>query len=80
MPKEPPCARGVARTQAVKPGPTLPANRAFVVQFRAPQAGRPLAVEGRVEHLVSGQEMRFTSWDQLVAFITRMLTALPLAP
>jgi hypothetical protein len=57
--------------------PSLPSNRAFVVQFRLPSAGRPMMWEGRVEHVVSGQAQRFESHEQLWAFITRVLTALP---
>ena len=54
--------------------PPLRANRAFVVQFRAQPAGEPPHCEGRVEHLVSGQAMRFASQDELWRFITRVLT------
>ena len=60
--------------------PSLPANRAFVVQFRAQPAGTPLRWEGRVEHLVSWQVMRFHSQEELVAFIVRVLTEAPDAP
>jgi hypothetical protein len=54
--------------------PSLPANRAFVVQFRAQPEGTPLRWEGRIEHLVSGEVMRFDSQDQLLAFMRRLLT------
>jgi hypothetical protein len=37
----------------------LPTNRAFVVQLRAQPPGAPLAWEGRVEHVVSGQATHF---------------------
>jgi hypothetical protein len=54
--------------------PTLPTNRAFVVQFRDQSTGgRPLW-EGRVEHLVTGQVTRFHSLEELVAFMRRILT------
>jgi hypothetical protein len=53
--------------------PSLPNNRAFVVQFRAPPTGTTLCHEGRVEHLVSGQVARFHSPEELLAFIRRML-------
>jgi hypothetical protein len=54
--------------------PALPANRAFVVQFRAlPSEGSP-TYDGRVEHLVSGQETRFHSLEELLAFMIRVLT------
>jgi hypothetical protein len=58
--------------------PSLPSNRAFVVQFRLPSEDRPtMWEEGRVEHVVSGQAQRFESRQQLWTFITHVLTALP---
>jgi hypothetical protein len=54
--------------------PALPANRAFVVQFRAPLSNGSLTYDGRVEHLVSGQEARFHSLKELLAFMIRVLT------
>jgi hypothetical protein len=54
--------------------PSLPSNRAFVVQFRAQPPQAPLAWEGRVEHLVSHQVARFHSLDELLAFMVRVLT------
>lgn len=54
--------------------PSLPTNRAFVVQFRTQPAGAPSSYEGRVEHLVSGQVSRFHSLKELLAFMTRVLT------
>ena len=56
---------------------SLPSNRAFVVQFRLPSTDRPILWEGRVEHVASGQAQRFQSQEQLWAFITHVLTALP---
>ena len=54
--------------------PALLTNRAFVVQFRAsPAEGSPM-YDGRVEHLVSGQEARFHSLKELLAFMIRLLT------
>jgi hypothetical protein len=54
--------------------PALPANRAFVVQFRVPPPGGSLTYDGRVEHLVSGQEARFHSLEELLAFMIKVLT------
>jgi hypothetical protein len=54
--------------------PALPTNRAFVVQFRAPPPGGTLIYDGRVEHLVSGEEGRFHSLEELLAFMIRVLT------
>jgi len=56
---------------------SLPTNRAFVVWFRAQPPGAPLAWDGRVEHVVSGQVMHFHSLEELVAFINRVLAGLP---
>jgi len=55
--------------------PSLPADHAFVVQFRAQPDATPLPCEGRVEHVVSGQATHFVSWEQLVKFIEQVLTA-----
>lgn len=57
------------------PQPSLPTDRAFVVQFRAQPMEVPLSWEGRIEHLVSGQVARFHSPEELLAFLNRMLTA-----
>jgi len=56
------------------PPPSLPTNKAFVVQFRAQPAGTPLAWEGRVEHLTLGQVLRFHAPEELLAFLARVLT------
>ena len=62
-------------TVSVSPSqPTLPSNRAFVVQFRAQPSGALLPWAGRVEHVVSHQGARFHSLDELLAFMTRVLT------
>jgi hypothetical protein len=52
----------------------LPANRAFVVQFRAQPTDAASAYEGRVEHLLSGQVTRFHSLEELLAFMVRVLS------
>ena len=54
--------------------PSLPSNRAFVVQFRAQPAESALAWEGRVEHLSSGQVLRFHTPEELLTFLARILT------
>ncbi len=54
--------------------PSLPTNRAFVVQFRAQTDATQLHCAGRVEHVVSGQATHFASWEQLIKFIERVLT------
>lgn len=57
--------------------PTLPTNRAFVVQFRHPPLEEPLDWEGRAEHVASGQVTHFHSLEELVAFLHCVLTKLP---
>ena len=54
--------------------PSLPTNQAFVVQFRVAPTGALPTYEGRVEHVVSGQVMRFHSLEELSAFMIRVLT------
>ena len=62
--------------QPRSPGPLLPTQLAFVVQFAAETAvGRGRFV-GRIEHVVSGQVAHFQSLDELLAGLVRMLTAL----
>jgi hypothetical protein len=46
----------------------------LVVQFRSQSVGEPARYDGRVEHLVSGQVARFHSLEELLAFMTRVLT------
>ena len=52
--------------------PSLPTNRAFVVQFRTPSTGAS-AYAGRVEHVVSGQVARFHSLEELLGFMVSVL-------
>jgi len=62
--------------QTNKTGPPLPTQLAFVVQFAAEtEAGQGRFV-GRVEHVVSGHAQRFHTLEELLAWITQMLTAL----
>ena len=58
----------------------LPTNRAFVVQLRAQPTGAPLAWDGRVEHVVSGQMTHFHALEELLAFIRRVLTEISEPP
>jgi hypothetical protein len=54
--------------------PHLPADRTFVVQFRATPAEAERDLDhGRVEHLVSGQAARFDTWNDLHAFVEHVL-------
>jgi hypothetical protein len=51
----------------------LPAERAFVVQLLATAEVASGGLEGRVEHVVSGQAAHFHSLEELLAFMTRVL-------
>jgi hypothetical protein len=55
--------------------PTLPIDHAFVVQFDAETAAAEGHLAGRVEHIRSAQATHFQSWEELLAFITRVLRA-----
>jgi hypothetical protein len=61
------------------PAPHFPAplspHWAFVVQLREGTALTPGGVQGRVEHIVSGQATLFTSLREVRAFMERVLVA-----
>jgi hypothetical protein len=54
--------------------PSLPTDRVFVVQFHTQPAGAASASDGWVEHVVSGQALRFHALAEWLAFMTRVLT------
>jgi hypothetical protein len=54
--------------------PTLPINRAFVVQFRGKADLARGIISGRVEHVQSGQATIFESLEALLAFIACCLS------
>jgi hypothetical protein len=58
-----------------KKQPSLPANRAFVVQLHADAQPEQGQCRGRVEHLVSYQSAHFASLEEFTAFMVRVLTA-----
>ena len=49
-------------------------NAAFVVQFRDDTDFAARRIEGKVEHIASYTAARFQSVEELVAFITRVLS------
>jgi hypothetical protein len=51
----------------------LPAQRAFVVQLGATADVARGCLEGRVEHVVSGQATQFHTLAELLAFMARVL-------
>ncbi len=53
---------------------------AFVVQFRVETDLAQGRCTGRVEHVVSGQAAHFQSVEELLAFLTRVLTAVHTNP
>lgn len=59
-----------------QPPPTLPAWKAFVVQFAADAESHGSNCSGRIEHLSSGRRVRFNSKDELVEVLERMLDEL----
>jgi len=52
---------------------SLPTNRAFVIQLQASSRETKLVHRGRVEHLASGQAMRFPDESELWAFVDSVL-------
>ncbi len=63
-------------THITIPAPPLLPEWAFVVQFHEGTGMEHDRMEGRVEHIVSGQAIRFHSLEELLTFMTRVLTAL----
>jgi hypothetical protein len=60
--------------------PDLVRRRAFIVQFRAETDLARARCAGRVEHVVSGQATHFHSLEELLAFLTRVLTTVGAQP
>jgi hypothetical protein len=54
--------------------PPLVPQRAFVVQFRDQTRPEQALYTGRVEHITSGHATRFGSLEELITFLTRVLT------
>ena len=55
--------------------PSLPTNRAFVVQLYAESKIEKGQFKGRVQHIASGQATRFSTMKALKAFMRCVLTA-----
>jgi hypothetical protein len=56
--------------------PTLPVWKAFVVQFTRETTSETGTFSGRIEHLSSGRRTRFSSQQELIAVLEKMLDAL----
>jgi hypothetical protein len=54
--------------------PSLPVKHAFVVQVHADAQVEHGHFKGRVEHIVSHQATHFESLEELLAFITQIVT------
>jgi hypothetical protein len=54
----------------------FPIQHAFVVQFAADTSLRDADMAGRVEHIASGQAIRFQSTEELLTFVTQVLQTL----
>jgi hypothetical protein len=63
------------REDMPKNKPSLPSERAFVVQLRWDAAVEHGDFRGRVEHLNSMQATHFESVEELMAFIARVVAA-----
>ena len=57
--------------------PSLPTNRAFVVQLHAEAQVEQGEFKGRVEHVVSMRATHFHSLEELAAFMVQIVTTLP---
>ena len=53
---------------------SLSAYRAFVIQFRTGTEIAAGHMAGRVEHVVSGQATHFSTLEELLAFMGRVLS------
>ena len=77
MSERPATAESLGSTDEAAP---LSPYRAFVVQFCTTAGQTPGDFAGRVEHMTSGQAMRFSSPEELVAFMVRVLAQVPAEP
>jgi hypothetical protein len=63
-------------TQRRSSEPSLPAWKAFVVQFSEHAEPRRGTYSGRVEHLSSGRRARFDSEQELLAVLAKLVEEL----
>ncbi len=66
--------RQIARVKSTPP--SLPTNRAFVVQLRAEARVEQGEFSGRVEHVVSMRSTRFQSLEELATFLRETVLSL----
>jgi hypothetical protein len=67
---------GASTSKASDSGPTLPAWKAFVVQFSREAGAGSGIFSGRVEHLSSGRRAHFASPEDLLAILKELLDEL----
>jgi hypothetical protein len=71
--------RHIDRSVPPVPAPHVPAplspDWAFVVQFREGSTLTPEGMQGRVEHIVSGEATLFSSLEEVRAFMEHALVA-----
>jgi hypothetical protein len=67
------CSKEAIMTATPTPDAPLSPHWAFVVQLLEGTALRPEALHGRVEHIMSGQATHFSSVEDLLAFMARVL-------
>ena len=60
-------------SEPLREQPSLPVHRAFVVQFRTEATVEEGSFIGRVEHVLSGEATKFSSWEELLAFFAHVL-------
>ena len=54
--------------------PPLPSDHAFVIQLQESRGDEEVCRCGRVEHLASGEAMRFNSAKEFWVFVDRVLS------
>jgi hypothetical protein len=62
-----------SKTQSTPDTRSLPANRAFVVQFQPVTAENKDIFQGRIEHLASSKADNFSSEQELHSIISQLL-------
>ena len=63
-------------TEPIQPADSLPANRAFVVQFYPATTEGKVRFQGRVEHIASGRARYFSSQQELEQELWKILDRL----
>jgi hypothetical protein len=63
-----------------KDKPSLPSNRAFVVQLHRDADIEHGEFRGRIEHIVSFEATHFVTVEELLAFMVRIVSAPPEEP